>query len=79
MIKVVLIFVLLAFVNAHQNGRQGDCQGNRNAAQFPTTTTVRSVNPNDGNGVIQARAQPVSTTESSQIDMGVEIIDLSRN
>lgn len=81
MLKLVLIVVLIAIslAQSHRNGRRGGCLGQRNATTTANSSSVTTTTaPFDGNGVIQARAQPV-TTESMQIDTGVEIVDLNRN
>jgi hypothetical protein len=78
MMKTLLIIALFAIACAYPN--PGGCHGHKNstAASNSSSTTPTTVS-NDGNRVIQARAQPSTTTESSQIDNGVEIVNLNRN
>lgn len=77
MLKLVLLLVVIAFVSG--NPVPGGCKGNKNNTNSASvTSTTPAATPSDGNGVIQARAQP-TTTESTQIDTGVEIVDLTRN
>lgn len=68
--KVALILVLIAVsVNAGQN-----CRGNRGAV-VTTTTTIRPVNP----PAIDPRNNQASINDTdTEIDTGVEILDLRR-